>query len=67
MCDDEPASTTAAPPPPEVSDTLSICTDFDSRISALVQNLNPTAVGIVEVDKHLEEPLLNRHGDPLFW
>jgi zinc finger BED domain-containing protein 1 (E3 SUMO-protein ligase ZBED1) len=39
---------------------------FDEQYSVSTV-INPTAAGIIEVDKYLQEPLLNRHEDPLSW
>ncbi|KAH9629373.1 hypothetical protein HF086_008159 [Spodoptera exigua] len=51
------------PPQPK---TGSIWDDFDEEISALVPQ-NPTAAGIVEFDKYMEEPLIKRQENPLLW
>lgn len=39
---------------------------FDSEMESLVPQ-NTTAAGIVELNQYLNEPLLNRSGDPLLW
>lgn len=53
----------SVPQPPK---TGSIWDDFDEKISALVPQ-NPTAAGIVEFDKYLDEPLIKRSENPLLW
>lgn len=54
-----------------VSDTqttsLSIWSDFDQKVSHVVQNTNPKAAAIIEVTKYLEEPLHPRTQNPLEW
>ncbi|XP_047033032.1 E3 SUMO-protein ligase ZBED1-like [Helicoverpa zea] len=59
----EEATQVPAPQPPK---TGSIWDDFDEEISALVPQ-NPTAAGIVEFDKYLDEPLIKRSENPLLW
>lgn len=41
--------------------------EFDSTVLPLVANPNPRASAIVEVEKYLDEPLLPRSSDPLYW
>ncbi|XP_022836777.1 zinc finger BED domain-containing protein 1-like, partial [Spodoptera litura] len=53
-------------PTPGPSKTGSIWEDFDVEVSRLIPE-NPTAAGIVEFDKYLQEPLISRHQDPLQW
>lgn len=45
---------------------FSIWDDFDCEIRRLVPE-NPTAARIRELDKYLEEDILNRSSDPLIW
>lgn len=40
--------------------------NFDEQYSQNI-NINPTAAGIIEVDKYLREPIIRRHEDPLNW
>lgn len=40
---------------------------FDDRYSQNNVIVNPTAAGIIELDKYMHEPLINRHEDPLKW
>lgn len=40
---------------------------FDEAVSKLHTTLDPKAAGIVELDKFLAEPYLNRTSDPLMW
>lgn len=44
-----------------------IWTKFDNDASILKADRNPRAAAIVEVDKFLSEPLLDRECDPLTW
>lgn len=55
-------------PPPQSSSTVpnSIWNDFDTEIARLVPE-NNTAAGVVEINKYIQEPLLNRMEDPLLW
>lgn len=46
--------------------TGSIWDEFDEEISAHIPQ-NPTAAGIVEFDKYMEEPLIKRTENPLLW
>lgn len=41
--------------------------DFDQSVENLVGRNNSTVAGIIELDKYLNEPLLSRHENPLFW
>ncbi|KAJ8971547.1 hypothetical protein NQ317_003201 [Molorchus minor] len=41
--------------------------DFDEDINKTRALTNPTAAGIVEMNKYLQEPLIDRHQDPLIW
>lgn len=45
----------------------SIWDEFDEQVGVIMKNTNPTAGGIIEVDKYLEEPLLPRSQDPAKW
>lgn len=54
------------PPAPDPLKTASIWDMYDEVISHLIPE-NPTAAGIVEFDKYIQEPLLNRHQEPLPW
>lgn len=58
--------TSSMPPLPKKSRS-SIWDSFDKKMSEVLINTNPTAGGIIEVDKYLEEPILPRHMDPLKW
>lgn len=40
---------------------------FDDKYSQNNVRVNPTAAGIIELDKYMNEPLINRHEDPLKW
>ncbi|KAF2896786.1 hypothetical protein ILUMI_09389 [Ignelater luminosus] len=40
---------------------------FDETVSNVVSNSNPTASGIIEIEKFLEEPLLPRTSNPFLW
>ncbi|XP_052743491.1 E3 SUMO-protein ligase ZBED1-like [Bicyclus anynana] len=53
------------PPPPKCK--KSIWDEFDKEVGEIMKNTNPTAGGIIEVDKYLEEPLLPRSQDPAKW
>lgn len=52
---------------PRSSATSSIWDAFDNRTAALVQSDRPSAAAIIEVKRYLQEPLLQRSGDPLLW
>ncbi|CAH0695736.1 unnamed protein product [Spodoptera exigua] len=60
---EEPAS--SSPPPHKRK--RSIWDEFDEQVEIIMKNTNPTAGGIIEVDKYLEEPLLPRSQDPAKW
>lgn len=40
---------------------------FDDRYSENNVSVNPTAAGIIELDKYMHEPLIHRLEDPLKW
>lgn len=40
---------------------------FDDQYSQNNVRVNPTAAGIIELDKYMNEPPINRHEDPLKW
>ncbi|KAJ8891226.1 hypothetical protein PR048_010741 [Dryococelus australis] len=44
----------------------SLWKSFDMTVQKLTQ-CDPTAAAIVETGKYMQEPLLNRHGNPLVW
>ncbi|XP_049813602.1 E3 SUMO-protein ligase ZBED1-like [Schistocerca nitens] len=52
---------------PTTESTSSLWLDFDEVFSRLQSNPHPRAAAIVEVDKYLQEPLLQRQGNPLQW
>jgi zinc finger BED domain-containing protein 1 (E3 SUMO-protein ligase ZBED1) len=41
--------------------------DFDKKVKRLCGANNPTASAIIELNKYLQEPLLQRTEDPLIW
>lgn len=41
--------------------------NFDEEYKRTTSTLNPTAAGIIELDRYLNEPLINRYEDPLQW
>ncbi|KAL1483281.1 hypothetical protein MTO96_033297 [Rhipicephalus appendiculatus] len=45
--------------------TSSLWDEFDASLSSLQGEGDPTAQAVVEVDKYLNEPYLNRTNDPL--
>lgn len=59
---------TTEPTPSTSSSTVpnSIWNDFDTEIARLVPE-NNTAAGVVEINKYIQEPLINRLDDPLLW
>lgn len=59
-----PVQVKGAPIPPR--NPTSIWEDFDAEVSKLVPE-NPIAAGIVEFDKYIQEPLINRQENPLKW
>lgn len=40
---------------------------FDEQYETLSTSITPTAAGIIELDRYLQEPLINRCEDPLKW
>lgn len=40
---------------------------FDEQYNKQKASHNPQAASIIEVDKYLNEPILNRHENPLTW
>lgn len=44
----------------------SIWDEFDEEVAVLVPR-NPTAAGVVEFDKYIQEPLIKRTENPLLW
>ncbi|CAK1589916.1 unnamed protein product [Parnassius mnemosyne] len=61
-CTSEPPSSS-----PSRKRKHSIWNEFDEQVDMIIKNINPTAGGIIEVDKYLEEPLLPRSQDPAKW
>ncbi|XP_022818894.1 zinc finger BED domain-containing protein 1-like [Spodoptera litura] len=59
-----PEPTNSSPPSKR---KRSIWDEFDEQVGDILKNINPTAGGIIEVDKYLEEPLLPRSQDPAKW
>lgn len=47
--------------------TSSVWDEFDASVSSLQGKQDPTAQAVVEIDKYLNEPHLNRVNDPLKW
>lgn len=41
--------------------------DFDTKVEQMLAKNNPTAAGIIEMDKYLQEPFIGRLEDPLVW
>ncbi|XP_064472449.1 zinc finger BED domain-containing protein 4-like [Ornithodoros turicata] len=48
-------------------DSPSIWQTFDTTVSSLVNPANPTAAGIRELDKYLQEPMIPRKTNPILW
>lgn len=66
------ASTQSTQPEPSTEpevpvQTSSVWDEFDASVSSLQGKQNPTAQAVVEIDKYLNEPHLNRVNDPLKW
>lgn len=40
---------------------------FDEHYGTMATSINPTATGIIELDRYFQEPLINRCEDPLNW
>lgn len=40
---------------------------FDEKVNKIRVPSNPTAAAILEIDKYMAEPLIDRHEDPLLW
>lgn len=40
---------------------------YEDKVGQLKSIQNPIAAGIIELDKYLQEPLIDRHDDPLKW
>lgn len=53
--------------PEEPVQTSSVWDEFNANLSCLQGKEDPTAYAVVEVDKYLNEPYLNRIHDPLKW
>lgn len=60
-CPNAGASTVAAP------NGYQRWSKFEGQTKDLVQESNPRAAAIIEVTKFLQEPLLERNGNPLQW
>lgn len=41
--------------------------DFDKSVVNAIGGNNSTAVGIIELDKYLNEQIISRHENPLLW
>lgn len=66
-CMAEPApSTSTASSSTSTALSSSIWNDFDQEIARLVPE-NNIAAGIVELDKYIQEPIINRSENPLLW
>lgn len=52
---------------PTPAQTSSVWDEFDTSLSSLQGNQDPTAQAVVEVDKYLNEPYLSCVNDPLKW
>lgn len=64
---DKPApSTSTASSSTSTALSSSIWNDFDQEIANLVPE-NTIAAGIVELDKYIQEPIINRSENPLLW
>lgn len=50
---------------PDVSSE--IWRDFDQTVVNVIGGHNTRTAGIIEMDKYLNEPLINRHENPLLW
>jgi hypothetical protein len=53
-------------PTPGCSKESSLWEQFDEEVARQIPE-NPVAAGIVEFDKYMNEPQINRHCDPLLW
>ncbi|KAL4085299.1 hypothetical protein QTP88_027158 [Uroleucon formosanum] len=40
---------------------------YENKVGKLKSIQNPTAAGLIELDKYMQEPLIDRHDDPLKW
>lgn len=61
-------ATTISQTPSQGSRTASlIWKTFDEQFDLCRGSQNPTAAGIIELDKYMNEPLIGRHEDPLIW
>jgi len=52
---------------PPTSSTDSIWNDFNSEVQSLVKTTNSKSAAIIEIDKYLLEPLIQRTADILMW
>lgn len=64
LCNAEQSRQREVAPPPTVSTSSSIWADFDLEVASLVPE-NPTAAGIREVDRYIDEDYLHRSKNPL--
>lgn len=59
--------TTHPIPPSSSNKEDSIWNEFDSKVVNIIQSQGPKALMIIEIDKYLQEPLVERSNDPLKW
>lgn len=65
---DNPTASTRGENPSFSSSSQSLLwKQFDAQYDVLTTSINPTAAGIIELDRYLQEPLINRCEDPLKW
>lgn len=53
--------------PESVPKKSTMWSHFDENVNNLVQEKNTTAAVIIELDRYISEPLINRNEDPLIW
>lgn len=51
---------------PSISSSL-LWKSFDEQYNKNRASHNPQAAGIIELDKYMNEPILNRHENPIIW
>jgi len=64
---DNPTASTSFVNASSSSSSSLIWKRFDQQYEANQTSINPTAAGIIELDRYLQEPLISRCEDPLKW
>jgi len=62
-----PQQTSASSTAPIPNESSDIWKEFDQTVTNVIGGHNTGAAGIIELDKYLNEALINRHDNPLLW